>query len=128
MAVTSNTITDTVRAWFDTEWKSASSLRGLSAAYLRRHENRPTMATVLDFDDPRPTPTSRGFSAEDLARIAQSQFMWIETGIHSPTGIQLMMRPLTRVFFGFPSTTLPQMTSIGAVTMRVGRTLGPAKK
>jgi HKD family nuclease len=116
---------DTIRAWFDAEWKSASSLPALSAEYRRQHENRPATATVLDFDDPQPTPASRGFTAEDLARIAQSQSMWIESGIRRPTGHQLMMRPLTRVFFGYESTVRPPKSPIGVVHMRVGGLLVP---
>jgi HKD family nuclease len=116
---------DRSRRWFNRQWREASQLNGLAPAYRHQHARRPVAAAVLDFDDPRPSARARGFGADDLARIAQSQVMWIETGIRDAAGTQLMLRPLTRVFFGFDATAIPRMTLIGHVAMSVGKQIVP---
>lgn len=76
-------------------------------------------------DDLAPTETSRGtLSGGDLKKLRVCRHFWIEAGNITRNrgprlaGNQLMMKRLSRVFFGFPATSVTQNTLIGTVGIR----------
>ncbi len=114
----------TVTRWFNGMWRRASPLTDdLLSAYARR----------FDASRDRPTPTDddvitltqlgrgRGLKAEDLVQLRMAENLWIEAGrLHknlgpNRAGNQLMMTPMTRVFFGFPPRDLEPDTLVGHV-------------
>jgi len=113
---------DSARKWFDAEWSKADAFSKLASSYQVQCDRRPRASAILEFGDTT-SFARRGFTAEQLAQIARSQTMWIEAGKltarNSATpGHQLMMRPLTRVFFGFPPLSVPRMTPLGSVPIK----------
>lgn len=116
---------DRLKSWFDDHWTEADPWRTVADQYKPLFATRPQVPPTLDFGRPAGT---RGFSAEELSQIAAATTMWIEAGTLTPATSdsprhQLMMRPLTRVFFGFGSEQVPRKTSLGVVTLHFrGRT------
>jgi HKD family nuclease len=118
---------DSARLWFDAEWTKARSFAGLSSDYQAKYDRRPPSSAVLEFGETS-SFVRRGFTAEQLAQVAHAQTMWIEAGrltarTSATPGHQLMMRPLTRVFFGFQPLSVPRKTQLGSVRIRFGGTL-----
>lgn len=112
---------DATRNWFDAEWSRAGRFAGLAAGYQVEYTRRPPASVVLEFGDTSAF-VRRGFTAEQLAQISRAETMWIEAGnltaqTSATPGHQLMMRPLTRVFFGFAPLQVPRMTSLGSVAI-----------
>lgn len=110
---------DSARNWFDAEWSKADRFSRLAPGYQTQCDRRPRASAVLEFGDTS-SFVRRGFTAEQLAQMARAQTMWIEAGnltarTSATPGHQLMMRPLTRVFFGFPPLSVPRMTPLGSV-------------
>lgn len=113
---------DRARQWFDDTWSHSAQYSGLADRYAAEHSRRPRSAAVLEFGAAA-VPLGRGFSAEQLAQLASAQTMWIEAGTLTAAastypGHQLMMRPMTRVFFGFGAEPVPRKTRIGGVSIR----------
>jgi HKD family nuclease len=118
---------DFARTWFDAEWTKAPSFAGLTSAYQAQYDRRPPSSAVLEFGDTT-SFVRRGFTAEQLAQVAHSQTMWIEAGrltarTSATPGHQLMMRPLTRVFFGYQPLSVPRKTQLGSVLIRFDGTV-----
>lgn len=118
---------EALRAWFSTQWGSASALnKGLLESYAKLFASTPKLKhPVPTEDDIAPTDAgARGLTSEDLLKLRVCQRLWIESGRitqnrgkHLP-GNQLMMKRLSRVFFGFDATALPQNSAIGNVDVR----------
>ncbi|MBD8869886.1 phospholipase D family protein [Nocardioides donggukensis] len=118
---------DSARTWFDAEWSQAPSFAGLTSAYQAQYDRRPPSSAVLEFGDTS-SFIRRGFTAEQLAQVAHAQTMWIEAGrltarTSAAPGHQLMMRPLTRVFFGYQPLAIPRKTQLGSVLIRFDGTI-----
>lgn len=108
-----------VETWFDTFWRSADHYAPLADRYQAQFAERPKSSADMDFGDPPEQRTGR-FTAEQLAQMAQASTMWIEAGqltasTSNTPGHQLMMRPYSRVFFGFAATSVPRMTNLGEI-------------
>jgi len=113
---------DSARKWFDAEWSKADMFSKLASSYQVQCDRRARASAIREFS----ATTSfgrRGFTAEQLAQIARSQTISIEAG--KPTarnsatpGQQVMMRPLTRVFFGLPPLSVPRMTPLASVPIK----------
>lgn len=117
------------RQWFDRAWIAASQYQPLARQYSAEYARRAPGTAVLEFGDTSST-VGRGFTAEQLAQVARAQTMWIQAGnltarANLTPGHQLMMRPMTRVFFGFSAAPAPRMTRIGEVTVRFDGILTP---
>lgn len=109
------------RDWFDAQWSRADRFAALAPGYKVEFARRPAASAVLEFGDTSAF-VRRGFTAEQLAQISRAETMWIEAGnltarTSASPGHQLMMRPLTRVFFGFAPVQVPRMTSLGPVSI-----------
>lgn len=121
---TLRTACQSVSVWFDDMWRRGSPL---TTDLLRLYESR------FDASRAQPSPTDddvispeqlerrRGLTREDLIQLRMASRLWIEAGnLHKnrgpgQAGNQLMMTPMTRVFFGFPAQDLPRDTRVGYV-------------
>lgn len=113
-----------MRTWFSTAWNSATQLTpALLADYSRLFEHRDNLkAPAPTEDDVAGTDSGRnGLSTKDLQRLRVCSHFWIEAGNITKNrgpnlpGNQLMMKRLSRVFFGFTSIGVPANTHIGDV-------------
>jgi HKD family nuclease len=113
-----------MRNWFSTNWNRATPLTApLLERYSQVFEHAENLkAPVPTEDDVASTDTGRGaLSTKDLRRLRACRHFWIDAGnvtknrgLHLP-GNQLMMKRLSRVFFGFDSIAVPKNTHIGNV-------------
>lgn len=113
-----------LRDWFTTHWRNATTLNN---ALLKRYEtifeSTPNLKhPVLTEDDVASSDAGRGsLSSDALQKLRVCRHFWIEAGNITRNrgpglpGNQLMMRRLSRVFFGFPPDTLPENSAIGQV-------------
>ncbi|MCC6765244.1 MAG: hypothetical protein IT293_11340 [Deltaproteobacteria bacterium] len=122
-----------MRAWFSRTWNNATRLTpALFTGYRRLFEHRDNLkAPAPTEDDVASTDTGRGtLSTKELQKLRVCTHFWIDAGNITKNrgpklpGNQLMMKRLSRVFFGFPSTTIPKNTHVGDV--RIGFDSGPA--
>jgi HKD family nuclease len=113
-----------LRTWFTTTWASATPLNAhLLARYKGLFENLANLkAPVPTEDDIASVYTGSGaLSSKDLQKLRVCAHFWIEAGNITKNrgpnlpGNQLMMKRLSRVFFGFSATTVSENTLIGTV-------------
>ena len=123
---------EAMRTWFTSAWGDAAPLTQDLLTYyrlifeLRKNLEAPTPTE----DDVASTDTGRGaLSTKDLQRLRVCRHFWIDAGNvtknrgSSLPGNQLMMKRLSRVFFGFDPTAVPKNTHIGDV--EIGFNGGP---
>lgn len=120
-----------VPVWFDRMWRSADPLSGFIADYRQAYESSENMrAPVPTDDDAAPTSRTertthhrRGIAPGRLRQLRAASHLWIRF-VPNPNrgpgrpGNQLMMSPMTRVFFGFPAIDLPTNTFVGDVRVK----------
>lgn len=118
-----------MRTWFSRAWDDAAPLtEPLLAQYdqiFERIEN--LKAPVPTEDDVASTDTGRNaLTTDDLRKLRACRHFWIEAGNITKNrgpnlpGNQLMMKRLSRVFFGFEPKAVPTNTHIGDVEIRIG--------
>ena len=121
---TASAAMQSMRAWFSTTWNSATQLTpALLASYRQIFEHKDNLkAPVPTEDDVASTDNGRGaLSTKDLQRLRVCRNFWIDAGNITKNrgpnlpGNQLMMKRLSRVFFGFVPTAVPENTHIGDV-------------
>lgn len=115
-----------LRKWYNSIWETATPLDGaLLRQYAKLFESVPNLShPAATEDDLASSETTKGsLSSKDIQKLRVCTHFWIEAGNitknrgpHLP-GNQLMMKRLSRVFFGYPPTTVPKNTSIGSVNM-----------
>jgi HKD family nuclease len=117
------------KAWFDGLWGSASPYAGaLKAAYESQYKAQ-TKRHVIPIDDDA-APTTRlsagrrgGVDSERLRQLRACEHLWIFAGnLHHNRGAgnpgdQLMLSPMTRVFFGSPAEDRPTNSALGYITI-----------
>jgi HKD family nuclease len=110
--------------WFSATWNSATPLsQPLLTSYSQLFERKDNLkAPAPTEDDVASTDTGRGaLSTKDLQKLRVCRHFWIDAGNITKNrgpnlpGNQLMMKRLSRVFFGFGSTAVPENTHIGDV-------------
>lgn len=115
--------------WFDSLWSLATPWAAIAADYRRVHAEQRAHRPPLTDDDAGASTridAQRGFSGSDLARLRSSTHFWIQAGnLHANRGPgvpgnQLMLRALTRVYFGFPPDDVPTDSHIGTIEISVG--------
>lgn len=120
---------DDLARWFDAQWHSAA---GYTAALRTAYENSyasTTADTNTTEDDSITTITTRGYTATQLSGAARAAIFWIEAGNLTENlgagnpGSQLMMRALTRVYFGISEQPVARQTQLGPVDIRYGPNL-----
>jgi hypothetical protein len=113
-----------MRTWFSATWGTATPLTApLLTSYSQLFEHKDNLkAPAPTEDDVASTDTGRGaLSTQDLQKLRMCRHFWIEAGNVTKNrgpelpGNQLMMKRLSRVFFGFSSTAVPENTHIGDV-------------
>jgi hypothetical protein len=121
---TASAAMQSMRAWFSTTWNTATRLTpALLASYIEIFEHKENLkAPAPTEDDVASTDTGHGsLSTKDLQRLRVCNHFWIHAGNITKNrgpnlpGNQLMMKRLSRVFFGFASTTVPENSHIGDV-------------
>lgn len=122
-----------MRAWFSTTWENAVRLTpDLLESYRGLFEQKGNLkAPVPTEDDVASTDNGRGaLSTKDLQKLRICRHFWIDAGNitrnRGPNlpGNQLMMKRLSRVFFGFASTAVTENTHIGDVEISFHRGQG----
>lgn len=125
--LTATTAVEAMRTWFTSAWGDAALLTpDLLASYRRIFERKENLkAPTPTEDDVASTYTGLGaLSAKDLQRLRVCRHFWIEAGNITKNrgpklpGNQLMMKRLSRVFFGFSPDAVPENTHIGDVEIR----------
>lgn len=114
---------ESVRKWHRSLWTSATSYGSLEADYQDAYKRAFTSPPPTDDDctDIDLVHSARSYGPQDLAKIRRASVFWIEAGnlTHNlgpgNPGNQLMMRGLTRVFFGFDGRRVAKQTPIGTV-------------
>jgi hypothetical protein len=115
-----------LQGWFGSTWTSAVPL---NAALLARYHA--LYESIANRKNPIPTEDdvvaghtgSGALSESDLRKLRVCRNLWIETGNITKNrgatlpGNQLMMKRLSRVFFGFEAKTLPENSHVGDVAI-----------
>lgn len=121
---TASAAIQSMRTWFSATWNSATGLTpALLASYRQIFERKDNLkAPTPTEDDVASTYTGHGALAiKDLQRLRVCRHFWIDAGNITKNrgpnlpGNQLMMKRLSRVFFGFAPTAVPENTHIGDV-------------
>ncbi|WP_156398346.1 hypothetical protein [Caulobacter sp. Root1455] len=108
--------------WFDGLWKASDTLdANLLARYKVQYDKRENLeAPALTDDDVLPASKSAtALSLSDLMKIRAARRLWISAGNIGKTrgknvpGNQLMLKRMTRVFFGAPAIDVPVDTMLG---------------
>jgi len=120
-----------LQVWFDGQWATADPYQDdLQSRYEAAYAVAPKVPAPTD-DDVAPATTPRGFTPTQLAGARRATKFWIEAGNLTPNlgpgvpGSQLMMRAMTRVFFGVSASAVPKMTPLGSVDIRYAGTIYP---
>lgn len=113
-----------LRRWYKTVWDNATPLdAALLNQYVKLFESVPNLThpTATEDDLASEETTKGALTSKDLQKLRVCSHIWIEAGNitknrgpHLP-GNQLMMKRLSRVFFGYDPTTIPKDTIIGSV-------------
>ena len=123
---TSSAAVKSLRAWFSATWNSATYLDAtLLAAYNELYESTPNLKSPVPTEDDVASDYVGGtaLSDKDLQKLRVCRNFWIEAGNVTKNfgpklpGNQLMMKRLSRVFFGFDPTAVAENTQIGTVQM-----------
>jgi hypothetical protein len=115
-------------AWFQAVWRSATPWRSIRSEYYDRYKVEAIPRAVPTEDDADPsevlTTNRRGVTPERLHALRVANHLWIETGnLHKNRGAnrpgdQLMMSPMTRVFFGRSARRVDVNHALGNVPVR----------
>lgn len=120
-------VIQSMHAWFAKTWSNATQLTPpLLARYKQLFEHTENLKSPAPTeDDVASTDTGRvALSTKDLQKLRVCRHLWIQAGNISKNlgpnvpGNQLMMKRLSRVFFGFASTDVAKNTHIGDVEIR----------
>lgn len=109
--------------WFDRNWSGSARLARVEDAYEARYrEMVRTTPPVID-DDTVPVKRRTWITEERLRKVRAADHLWIEAGnLHhnrgpGKPGNQLMMTPMTRVYFGFEARDVPTDTTLGSIAI-----------
>jgi HKD family nuclease len=120
---------DQFRAWFESLWDGADEaddalLKGYAASYESKSNLINPTPTE---DDLTPEATGPGqISPTDLRKLRACRHLWVAGGNITPNfgdnrpGNQLMLKRLSRVFFGFEALDVPKKTPLGHIFISFG--------
>lgn len=115
-----------VRGWYEDLWSNAEELTpDLYDQYKTLYENVDNLKnpTPTEDDTASSDTSTKAISSKDLKRLRVCSNMWIETGNITKNrgpklpGNQLMMKRMSRVFFGFSAKDLVANSPVGSVFM-----------
>lgn len=112
-----------LRAWFRGLWREAAPLDDVLDAYRAMFEAAPNLRDPTPTeDDVAPTGAGAGsLTAENLRKLRVCRHFWIEAGSYVTKnrgklpGNQLMLKRLSRVYFGVPPVSLPENSPLTAL-------------
>lgn len=112
--------------WFRHLWQYATRYGQIEDSYRSIHASSIREPVPTSDDETNvSTASHRGsFRAEDLVRLRSAQHLWIEAGNVTQNrgrgvpGNQIMMRAMTRVFFGIGAVAVPRDTHLGDLAIR----------
>ena len=116
-----------LRKWYSRVWKAATPLDPtLLKKYTKIFESVPNLShpTPTEDDLASDEVTSGALSSKDLQKLRVCSNFWIEAGNVTKNrgpklpGNQLMMKRLSRVFFGFDPVKVPENTTLGSVNIK----------
>jgi HKD family nuclease len=127
-------ICDELVAWYRAIWSPASAVDAIFEQYQNTYELAENLRVPTPTDDDTGETeilrnrerSHRVLDPEDLRRLRACRHLWIEAGNLTRNrgplrpGNQLMLTPMTRVFFGFPARDLLRDTLIGRVAITYG--------
>jgi len=121
--------------WFAHSWNNASPIGSIFDRYLQIYESSQHLRAPTPTDDDASEIATmstgshhRALGPEDLRKLRACRRLWIEAGnLHHNRGKdeqgqwrpgnQLMLTPMTRVFFGFAASDLPRDSKLGEVAI-----------
>jgi HKD family nuclease len=113
-----------IQNWYEATWNAADALTpALVTSYESVFNSVENLSNLVPTDDdPIPPPQGRNsLSSEDLRKLRVCTNFWIQAGNVTKNlgknrpGNQLMMKRLSRVFFGVPATNVPQNSPLRRV-------------
>lgn len=113
-----------LRRWYRQVWNEATPLdAALLKRYVKLFESVPNLAHPAPTEDDLASgETTKGaLTSKDLQKLRVCSHFWIEAGNITKNrgpnlpGNQLMMKRLSRVFFGYDPIAVPENTVIGSV-------------
>ena len=116
-----------LRRWYTKVWGLSTPLdAAMLSRYTELFESVPNLLhpPVTEDDLADDDATSRGLSGGDLRKLRVCSNFWIEAGKITRNrgpelpGNQLMMKRLSRVFFGFEPIAVPKNTTLGSVNLK----------
>lgn len=117
--------------WYTSTWDAASTVKSIITPYTEVYDSVPHLrAPTPTDDDCSETETlevahksRRALGPEDLRQMRACKRLWLEAGnLHhnrgkGKPGNQLMLTPMSRVFFGFQARDLDPNTTLGDVAI-----------
>lgn len=115
------------KSWFSALWRASDLCDdALLAAYAAKYRSTPNLKNpAVTEDDVLPIHPNQ-LTAEDLRKLRVCENFWIEAGNITKNlgpnrpGNQLMMKRLSRVFFGVPPVDVPQNSPLTHLTIAFG--------
>lgn len=112
-----------LRSWYNNIWKAAIPLdSALLKKYTKLFESIPNLSNPTATEDDLASETAKAaLTSKDLQKLRVCSNFWIEAGKitrnRGPAlpGNQLMMKRLSRVFFGYSPLAVPKNSTIGSV-------------
>jgi len=114
---------DAVQVWYNTMWNLAAPLdAALATSYKRIFNSVENLRQLVPTDDDV-VPPSGTLTSKDLRKLRACSQLWIEAGNVTKNlgkdrpGNQLMMKRLSRVFFGVPANNVPQNSPLTTLSI-----------
>jgi hypothetical protein len=110
--------------WFDDRWTRASTASSIAPQYVARFKELVKAAPPITDADTLPVSAKRWWTEERIRKVRSSAQLWIDAGnLHENRGKgnpgnQLMLKAMTRVFFGFAAEDLERNSTVGYVAIR----------
>jgi HKD family nuclease len=110
-----------IQAWFDQLWLDATPVTTVISRYEELYDAQTNLANPTPTDDDVVSHkySRNALGPDDLRKLRACKHLWIEGGKitknrgHKLPGNQLMMKRMSRVFFGHQAIDLPKDTHIG---------------
>lgn len=120
------------QTWFDGLWAGGERYLPVAADYRRLFDSQPNLRhpTPTEDDTADYKITHAGLKPQDLIKLRVCQNLWIEVGKVTKNrgalpGNQLMMKRMTRVFFGMQALDVPINTTLAVLSVSLAG--GPAE-
>ena len=113
-----------VSKWFDYVWGLSNPLLDILQLYRDQYETPANLQSPIPTEDdvaPFQGSGRKALSEKQRRQLRACRHLWIQAGtLHanrgpSRPGNQLMLSPMTRIFFGLPAEDVPKDTRVGYV-------------